>query len=345
MKTIYMILKKGKLFVVFFSFITILNLQGQTIKRINQFYYSVQKADSLYKSKNYIAAADINISEYYWLKSIGQLEKTNEFFSVPYDALCNLSLGNKNDSAFKLLKELIQYDNFPYMSSLLTDNDLNDLRKDKKWKEIYGSQIENIINTQNQKINKQLIGKLDSIREKDQKPRFQYMDTIKKYGVKSIQANFLGKQILKQDSLNLIALLSLIDSNGWPSKVEVGEKGEQTIFLVIQHAPLDVQEKYLPIMEKAAFNGDIKKSQLAYLQDRVLWRKRSLQLYGSQIKIDEHGKALYPFPMEDPLNVNLRRFSVGLFSMEEYMSKNGGEWDAKNYIKILPELIDNLKRK
>ena len=166
------------------------------------------------------------------------------------------------------MNELIKDQIFPYFSSLLDDKDLINLRNDTRWAEM-NFRLKNILSERDKNLNKSLTSILDSIIEKVQASRFEYMDTIKKCGFKSELANTLGKRILKQDTINLEHLLSIIDNHGWPTIDEVGLRGEQTIFLVIQHAPLQDQKKYLPLMERVALSGNSSLSVVAYLKDRV----------------------------------------------------------------------------
>src|SRR6185436_17984497 len=51
------------------------------------------------------------------------------------------------------------------------------------------------------------------------------------------------------DSTNLVYVKSLIDKYGWPGKSFVGGRGNYTVWLVIQHADLETQEKCLPLMK------------------------------------------------------------------------------------------------
>src|SRR5262245_22426742 len=53
------------------------------------------------------------------------------------------------------------------------------------------------------------------------------------------------------DSTNLVQVETLIKKYGWPGKGFVGTKGNRAVFLVIQHADLKTQEKYLPVLEES----------------------------------------------------------------------------------------------
>jgi hypothetical protein len=95
------------------------------------------------------------------------------------------------------------------------------------------------------------------------------------------------------------------------------------VFLVIQHADLATQERYLPIMREAVKNGKALASDLALLEDRVLTRNGKPQIYGSQLQ-ENHTTGKYEFaPIQDAANVNKRRASVGLPPLEDYAKMMG----------------------
>ena len=120
------------------------------------------------------------------------------------------------------------------------------------------------------------------------------------------------------DSCNQVQVERLISKYGWLGKSFVGINGNRTVFLVIQHADLAKQEKYLPLMQKSVEDGESFASDLALLQDRILMRQGKKQIYGSQIVFDKKTGAQVFYPIEDEKNVNERRKKVGLQPMEEY---------------------------
>ncbi len=95
--------------------------------------------------------------------------------------------------------------------------------------------------------------------------------------------------------------------------------------MVIQHADLATQEKYLPLLQASVEKGESKPSDLALLEDRILMRNNKPQKYGSQvITNNKTGKRFYE--IENPEYVNQRRKSVGLIPIEEYAKLFGIEW-------------------
>ena len=163
-----------------------------------------------------------------------------------------------------------------------------------------------------------LTAQLDSIHAKDQKYRQMINDVEAKHGYESKEMQDLWKTINKTDSANLIQVSNILEKYGWLGADAVGEQGNATIFLVIQHADLKTQEKYLPMMRQAVKNGKAKGSELALLEDRVAMRQGKKQIYGSQISRDLKTGKYFVAPIEDEANVNKRRASVGLMPLEDY---------------------------
>lgn len=172
-------------------------------------------------------------------------------------------------------------------------------------------------------LNLALIATLDTIFISDQEERRNVRQLEQKYGADSKEMEALWKKITYNDSINLIAVKKIIDTYGWPGPDLVREKGSTTVFLVIQHADLPTQEKYLPLMREAVKNGKAKASSLALLEDRVLTSNGKPQIYGSQLHPNQTTGKLEFYPIEDEANVNKRRAAVGLQPLEDYAKVMG----------------------
>ncbi|MVN90831.1 hypothetical protein GO816_06810 [Mucilaginibacter sp. HME9299] len=99
------------------------------------------------------------------------------------------------------------------------------------------------------------------------------------------------------------------------------------MFLVIQHADIKTQEKYLPLMRAAVKEGKAHPANLALLEDRLAIRQGKKQIYGSQISIDKTGKATID-AIDDEPNVNKRRAAVGLQPLENYVK----QWEIEYHL-------------
>jgi len=79
-----------------------------------------------------------------------------------------------------------------------------------------------------------------------------------------------------------------------------------------------VQEKYLPVIQKAVKEKKARPDELALLEDRISVARHGYQIYGSQLMMDENGVTRVS-PIKDEANVNKRRAAVGLMPLEEYL--------------------------
>lgn len=188
-----------------------------------------------------------------------------------------------------------------------------------------------------------LKAQLDTIYQDDQNYRRQTKALEEKYGRESAELLAHWALIQKKDSLNQIKIQNILDNWGWLGPDEIGDQGNATLFLVIQHAPLEIQEKYVPMMREAVIIGNATSGNLALLEDRVAIRKGEKQIYGSQIGRDQHTGEYYVLPLMDPDNVDLRRREAGLGELGEYIRNWGLTWDVEAYKKSLPELEGKLR--
>ncbi|MFM9944616.1 MAG: DUF6624 domain-containing protein [Bacteroidia bacterium] len=218
------------------------------------------------------------------------------------------TLIGEKDSAFFNLFRLAEKTNYLEFYILNSETQFQFLHSDRRWNELLY-----IVNPRNETYNDSLAKVLLSIRENDQKYRLM-LDAVRHPYKEEASDSF--KSILKMmvyyDSINLIRVKSIIDRYGWLSQNEVGNKGNSTLWLVIQHSDLKTQEKYFPIMKEAVKNGKATKGELAYLEDRMLMNQGKKQLYGTQYKLNEKNRQMELWLIEDPLNLNKRRESVGL---------------------------------
>lgn len=119
---------------------------------------------------------------------------------------------------------------------------------------------------------KALVELIAAIGESDQKHRI---------GDKNME---LQSQIDKE---NLLLIDSLYECyQRYLGRSLVGEKFDHVMWLVIQHAELDHQEKYLPIVYEAVKNKELKEGPLKMLIDRIHTKKFGYQIFGSQMNVE-----------------------------------------------------------
>jgi hypothetical protein len=252
-----------------------------------------------------------------------------------YNASCIYALSGNNDGAFRHLfitANNLKWDN---LNHLKNDTDLVSLHADIRWEKLVSIVVKNKQDTEKH-FDKDLVAVLDKIYFDDQSTRDQIMSKEEKYGRDSKEMKAFWQTILKNDSINLVKVSQILDTRGWPDVKLIGRRGASTLFLVIQHADKKAQEKYLPLIEKAAANNNLPKLQYAMFYDRLVLRRGERQVYGTQLATGKESKKPYVLPLEDPRNVDKRRAKIGLSSMQENLNRWSIVWDVEEYIKALP---------
>jgi hypothetical protein len=134
----------------------------------------------------------------------------------------------------------------------------------------------------------------------------------------------LVAQVQAVDSANLSRLKEIVREHGWPDKRLVGSDAASAVFLLVQHADRDVsfQKEYLQWLERAYHAGELSAGAgeaVALLSDRVRTNEGRPQLYGTQVEI-QSGKVRV-LPIEDEQNVDVRRATLGLPPLSEYLAQ------------------------
>ena len=174
-----------------------------------------------------------------------------------------------------------------------------------------------------------LKNELELIAVEDQTMRFLLPEVTKKFGRASDERRFVWSLIHRQDSICLNKTVKILNEYGWLGKSRVGSKANQAIWLVIQHADLEKQQKYLPLLRNSVEKGESEGWHLAFLEDRILMRTKKKQIYGSQTIWDKTISKYKIYPIEDVKNVNKRREKIGLEPIEEDAMQNGYILDQK----------------
>ncbi len=296
----------------------------------------VKEGDALYQQKEFLLSAKAYSAAFETLGWKG-------YQGDRYNAACSWALAGIPDSAFYQLQRIAEKMDYAEVGHITQDADLNSLHDDQRW-----TQLIDLIKGNKERLeanlDKPLVSLLDSIHREDQDLRKQIDEVESKYGRDSQEMQAHWRLIQEKDSTNLVVITHLLDTRGWLGADVIGKLGNSTLFLLIQHADLATQEKYLPMMRDAVTKGNAQGSSLALLEDRVLMRNGKRQIYGSQIGRDQDSGAYFVSPLEDPDNVDERRASVGLGTLAEYIAFWNLTWDVDAYKKELPALEEKLKR-
>jgi hypothetical protein len=130
------------------------------------------------------------------------------------------------------------------------------------------------------------------------------------------------------DRANMARLVEIIQRYGWPGITQVGEQASSAAFLIIQHAGLEEQRRYFPVLKAAVAEKNARADQAAMLEDRILLREGKNQVYGTQLRSGpDTGGGLVLHPIEDARNVDARRAAVGLMPLAAYLRQFGIEYE------------------
>ena len=193
-------------------------------------------------------------------------------------------------------------------------------------------------------FDKSLVAQLDTIHENDQKYRLQLFEILGNPRSESndLEIIALSETINESDSINLLKIEKILNEHGWLGADVIGEQGNNTLFLVIQHSDLEIQVKYLPMLREAVKRGNAKGEYLALLEDRIAMKQGKRQIYGSQIEKDYDTGESYVWPLTEPEKVNKRRAEVGLEPIEDYVKSMGMTWDVEKH-KERTKIIESEK--
>lgn len=287
----------------------------------------ISQAENLYKSKDYLKSSQVYLLAF----KNKQKDKTDL-----YNAACSAALAGDESNAFKFLNLSIE-NGWQDVVQFKSDVDLKSLHDKPEWNKLV-ARLQVKVDKVEANYNKDAKSKLEEVYKTDQGIRKEFIAAAKTYGYKNAKVDSLTKLMNYHDSLNTNIVTKILDQYGWLGEDKVGNKGNVTLFLVIQHANLKIQQKYLPMLRKAVKKGKAKASSLALLEDRVALREGRKQIYGSQMSsVPDHPEKYYLSPLIDPDNVDKRRASVGLQPLADYVKQWNIIWDMETYKKMLPQ--------
>lgn len=166
--------------------------------------------------------------------------------------------------------------------------------------------------------------RLAEVREADQTIRNQMMELTKAVTIEG-RTELIDSLLHTSEQMELIDArnISIVDSllhQGLPKGLAADSY--ETIWLVIDHAPLGKQETYLPLIEQMSARNLIGKDDYATLFDRIAMGQNRPQRYGTQsvqFGVNE-AQQLHLWPVENPEILDSLRASVGMSPIAEYLN-------------------------
>ncbi|MCT4664972.1 MAG: hypothetical protein N4A45_07030 [Flavobacteriales bacterium] len=304
-------------------FIFLISLQFGFAQEFEIYNQKVKEANSLLKTEQYKEA-----SEKY------EEALANAPIDLPHhqmDAAKAFSMAGNKDKAFFYLSKMIDQSKFRMYDYIVKDLHFQTLHEDPRWKEILVAILINK-NEYEKHFDKEVVGKLDTVRLFKEMYREKYFETVKEYGEKSQEVSEALEQIRSTDSLNFEIVSEILDRKGWQPQKRIGLKGSHTLYTTILETKLENQLKYLPMIREAYKEGNVSSTQLSFIEDQVALKQRNKQIYGSQLGRDSITGKPFLLPVEDPENVNKRRHEIGLPKIEIFLSVWNIQWDPKEHL-------------
>jgi len=310
----------------FFLSVTISFGQTQDIYEEN-----VKAAKAFFQKKEFLMSAQLYSKAFFSNHNLGRIDHR-------YEAARSWALAGEIDSAFNQLEKISKGHYYQYLE-ISTDTSFTKLRTDGRWSKLLEIIAKNKIEADERSLSllkepkRDVILELDTIYVDDQLYRRQMDEIEQEFGKKSPQMDVQLELIKKHDAVNKEKVKYIINKYGWLGKEEVGDQGNITLFLVIQHSDLTTQLKYMQLLKEAVKQGKANASSFALLQDRVALGQGKNQIYGSQIGFNASTGKYYVQVLDDPENVDKRRAEVGLTPLKDYVAKWGIEWSIEQYYK------------
>ncbi|MCC6463433.1 MAG: hypothetical protein IT260_23385 [Saprospiraceae bacterium] len=286
---------------LFFLFFAPAFLLAQTTAQRHIYDSLVVQGHEAFVSRAYPQAAQLYLEAFRALGDRG-------FSQDRYEATQALAQAVLPEPAFDNLYRLRDKTTDLDYTTLLADTLLRPLHPDMRWAQLLATLRPEL---------PELAQRLARIQRLDQDLRKTLPATRAQFGAQSAEMKALWEKISLQDSINLLDIKQILDTFGWPGPKQVGHGGNKTVWLVIQHAGLAEQEQYLPLLRAAADEGKATCGNLAYLEDRILVRKKQKQLYASQQFTPNTSNETWYYPVEDPDNLNIRRAGMGMSPLSD----------------------------
>jgi hypothetical protein len=153
-----------------------------------------------------------------------------------------------------------------------------------------------------QASNEELRAELLEMGKLDQGVRERIMVLLRDAGpdaLSSDELRALAQEQQQVDEKNFLRLEEIVREHGWPNAELVGEEANGVAWLLLQHANIDRQKRYLALL-RPTVAGIKERASVAMLEDEIALAEDGKQIYG-------------------------RRAAVGLPPMEEYLRQAESE--------------------
>lgn len=271
----------------------------------------IWQMDSLYMTGNF-AEASLTFD-----KALRVAESVNAKPTGWYNAACCAARAGETEVAFARLFSLLELESNWYQDDPFADTDLQSLHTDARWK-IYADTLFQRKERIEQYFDKPLRNHLQQLGQRDQQIRIQYLNAYNTQPQNEQLTDSLLREMQLIDKENETEICQILDECGWIGRKVVGDAC--TVFwVIIQHAPVELQKKYLPLFRQGVSEGDLSASDVAMMEDRICLFEDRPQRYGSQI-VEQDGRRVI-YKLEDASKVDEWRQEIGMIPLDVYLKQ------------------------
>ncbi len=271
--------------------------------------FYTRQADSLYNRGHYQKAADTYKQAVSAHSEYSDAEKDPFFWNV-FEGIMNCYNNMlMTDSVYKYMEEAILNGNTSYQ--IFTSTRLSSQYADPRMEKLM-TLSDSLYVINNPQADHEVGLVLRHMLISDYKVR-QEMKLLELHKAEKKKMDSIYAEAMKTDSMNMIKLIPIFEKYGYPGVSVVGNDytALTTPLLVLQHADLKYQKKYYKLIKKAAQAGEIAMYSFAFITDQILVSKGKSQLYGTQYRYDDQGRATQ-YPIKNPKQLHKRLAAANL---------------------------------
>ncbi len=290
------------------------------------------------------------------LKILDEKRQSDSILEICYyhQVACYLSLKGDTLIPFLYIDSSLQLNSFP--EDILSDVDFNNLKKTQQWKTLTDTLIRIYLKRYPDISNKSLSVKLWLRGIEDQKTRTlaaNYRKDKIEYGSKEWKIR--QKLFQKMTNDNAEFMVKWTKNHHWPYYSEVGIEAGDAAALFISHTnKKSVYDKALPAIKQAVDLKEADAYWYAVNYDRYCSDQGKKQIYGTFIYrhgvsgTAETGIVMSEWklwPIEDEKNVDVRRTSLGLEPLQDYVKTWGINYEYNPETENQESASKNKKQK